>query len=78
MITGGNFISPTATNSSLLGPMLRGEIIGGIHQPVKVGDIAIIPKGVPHGWHEITTETISYIIFRGDPNKVMQIKNSPE
>ncbi|MDC0220474.1 hypothetical protein OAL54_01925 [Gammaproteobacteria bacterium] len=78
MITGGNFISPTETNSSLLGPMLRGEIIGGIHQPVKVGDIAIIPKGMPHGWHEIATDTISYIIFRGDPNKVMQIKNSPE
>tara|TARA_B100001250_G_scaffold201101_1_gene172423 strand:+ start:765 stop:1322 length:558 start_codon:yes stop_codon:yes gene_type:complete len=78
MITGGNFTNPTETNSSLLGPMLRGEVTGGTHQPVKVGDIAIIPKGMPHGWHEITSDTISYIIFRGDPNKVMQIKNSAE
>jgi len=78
MITGGNFTNPTETNSSLLGPMLRGEITGGTRQPVKVGDIAIIPKGMPHGWHEITSDTISYIIFRGDPNKVMQIKNSAE
>ena len=46
--------------------------------PVEVGDIAIIRKGMPHGWHEITSDTISYIIFRGDPNEVMQIKNSAD
>lgn len=74
MITGGEFINKISSNSSLLGPMERGEIRGGVLQKVKPGDIAIIPKGMPHGWHEITTETISYIIFRGDPDKVMQIK----
>jgi len=26
----------------------------------------------------MTTDTISYIIFRGDPNKVMEIKTSAE
>lgn len=30
------------------------------------------PKGMPHGWHEITTDSIGYLIFWGDPNKVMQ------
>jgi len=58
--------------------MLRGEIKDGVLQRVEVGDIAIIPKGMPHGWHEITSDTISYIIFRGDPNEVMQIKNSAD
>lgn len=74
MVTGGEFTDPQSSNSSLLGPMLRGEITGGVLQPVKPGDIAIIPKGMPHGWHEITTDNISYIIFRGDPEKVMAIK----
>jgi len=77
MVTGGEFIDKQTSNSSLLGPMERGEIRGGILQFVKPGDIAIIPKGMPHGWHEIDTDTISYIIFRGDPDKVMQIKQEP-
>jgi mannose-6-phosphate isomerase-like protein (cupin superfamily) len=78
MVTGGAFIEPTELNSNLLGPMLRGEIHGGVLQKVEVGDIAIIPKGMPHGWHEISTDTISYIIFRGDPNEVMAVKNSAD
>ena len=78
MVTGGQFIDPTEINSNLLGSMLRGEIMGGTLQPVKVGDIAIIPKGMPHGWHEIKTETISYIIFRADPYEEMEIRNSPD
>lgn len=78
MVTGGEFIDIQTSVSSLLGPMERGEIRGGVLQKVKPGDIAIIPKGMPHGWHEMTTDTISYIIFRGDPNKVMEIKTSAE
>ncbi len=78
MVTGGHFKDPTKINSDLLGSMLRGEIVDGILQPVKVGDIAIIPKGMPHGWHEITTDTISYIIFRADPTEEMNIKNTAE
>lgn len=78
MVTGGEFVDPTESNSNLLGPMLRGEIRGGVLQKVEVGDIAIIPKGMPHGWHNIDTDTISYIIFRGDPNEVMAIKNGAE
>ena len=74
MITGGEFVDKQTSVSGLLGPMERGEIRGGVRQKVKVGDIAIIPKGMPHGWYEITTETIGYIIFRGDPNKVMDLK----
>lgn len=75
MVTGGEFIEKQTSTSSLLGPMERGEIRNGVLQKVKPGDIAIIPKGMPHGWHEITTAAISYIIFRGDPDEVMQIKS---
>ncbi len=76
MVTGGEFVDKQTSVSGLLGPMERGEIRGGVLQKVKPGDIAIIPKGMPHGWHEITTDTISYIIFRGDPDKVMNIKDT--
>ena len=78
MVTGGQFNDPTEISSALLGDMLRGEILGGTLQPVKVGDIAIIPKGMPHGWHEIKTDKISYIIFRADPTEEMAIKNNPD
>ena len=74
MVTGGEFVNKQSNVSQLLGPMERGEIRGGVLQYVEPGDIAIIPKGMPHAWHKIDTDTISYIIFRGDPNKVMDIK----
>lgn len=74
MVTGGEFVDMESSISSLLGPMERGEIRGGVEQYVEPGDIAIIPKGMPHGWLKIDTDVISYIIFRGDPNKVMEEK----
>ncbi len=74
MVTGGEFVNKQSNVSQLLGPMERGEIRGGVLQYVEPGDIAIIPKGMPHAWHKIDTDAISYIIFRGDPNKVMDIK----
>ena len=77
MVTGGEFANKQSSVSDLLGPMERGEIRGGVLQFVEPGDIAIIPKGMPHGWHEMDTDTISYIIFRGDPDKVMQEKYTP-
>ncbi len=74
MVTGGEFIDVQITHSNLLGEMQRGVIKNGVLQKVKPGDIAIIPKGMPHGWHEIVTDNIGYIIFRGDPNQVMDLK----
>lgn len=75
MVTGGEFVDKQSNVSQLLGPMDRGELRGGVLQYVEPGDIAIIPKGMPHGWHKIDTDNISYIIFRGDPNKVMEVKD---
>lgn len=77
MVTGGELVDKQSNVSALLGPMERGEIRGGVLQYVEPGDIAIIPKGMPHGWHKIDTDAISYIIFRGDPNRVMEVKTGP-
>lgn len=74
MVTGGPFTDTTLTDSALLGPMQSGVMQGGASQRMNPGDIAIIPKGVPHGWREITTDTISYLVFRTDPEKVMNLK----
>ena len=74
MVTGGEFIDKQVSDGGMLGAMERGEIRGGVLQKVKPGDIAIIPKGMPHGWHEIDTDSISYIIVRGDPEEVMGSK----
>ena len=75
MVTGGEFVNKESSVGRLLGPRDRGEIRGGVLHYVEPGDIAIIPKGMPHSWHKIDTDTISYIIFRADPNKVMDLKN---
>ena len=74
MVTGGEFVDTQLRDSALLGPMLSGTIQGGQARQMKVGDIAIIPKGMAHGWREIRTETITYLIFRNDPDRVMEIK----
>lgn len=74
MLTGGTFVDAEATSSELLGNGHRGALVGGVMQKVKPGDIAIIPKGMPHGWHEIVTDSIGYVIFRADPNQVMNEK----
>ena len=49
MVSGGEFVGMKSSISSLLGPMERGEIRGGVEQQVEPGDTAIIPKGMPHG-----------------------------
>ena len=75
MVTGGELVNKESSVGGLLGPRDRGEIRGGVLQYVEPGDIAIIPKGTPHGWHKIDTDLITYIIVRSDPNKVMDLKN---
>ncbi len=74
MVTGGELDDTQLRDSALLGPMLTGTIEGGQTRKMRVGDIAIIPKGMAHGWREIPTETITYLIFRNDPERVMEIK----
>ena len=74
LVTGGMLDDKQVTQGRLLGPTERGRMRGGESRLMNPGDIAIIPKGVAHAWSEITTDTIDYLVFRNDPEKVMQLK----
>ena len=59
---------------SLTGPSDTGviaEIEGS--QPIREGDIVIIPAGVAHGFSEIT-EPITYMVVRVDPERLVELK----
>ncbi len=71
MITGGHIVNgrrsgPESEVTKILnGPSCSGAIVGAdaVKKLVKVGDIVIIPAGVPHGWAEIT-DHVDYLSFR--------------
>jgi hypothetical protein len=71
VVTGGHIVNgrksaPTAAvTTELNGPSCTGAIMGPdvVKQFVKVGDIIIIPAGVPHGWGEIP-DHVDYLSFR--------------
>ncbi len=71
MITGGHIVNgsrsgPESEVTKILnGPSCSGSIAGAdaVRKLVKVGDIIIIPAGVPHGWVEIT-DHVDYLSFR--------------
>lgn len=58
---------------TLTGPSDFGSIDGGEGRPVEAGDMIIIPEGVAHGFSEIT-ETITYIVVRVDPERLVELK----
>lgn len=57
----------------LTGPSSLGIIENGVSQKIAPGDIIIIPAGVAHGFSEIT-ETITYMVVRIDPEKLVELK----
>ena len=71
LITGGKIINGSKTGptsevtTTLNGPSCNGTAYGDDIQRkvVKVGDIIIIPAGVPHGWTEIG-DHVDYLSFR--------------
>ena len=71
MVTGGRIVNgrksgPEAEVTKVLnGPSCSGQIAGSdvVRKNVKVGDIIIIPAGVPHGWAEIP-DHVDYLSFR--------------
>jgi hypothetical protein len=71
MVTGGRIVNgrksgPDAEVTKVLnGPSCSGQIAGAdvVRKNVKVGDIIIIPAGVPHGWAEIP-DHVDYLSFR--------------
>jgi mannose-6-phosphate isomerase-like protein (cupin superfamily) len=71
LITGGKIVNgrqsaPDAeVTTTLNGPSCSGTAIGAdiVRRVVKVGDIIIIPAGVPHGWTDIG-DHVDYLSFR--------------
>lgn len=66
--------SPIVLN--VTGPSSRGKRMrGGIQYEVGAGDIIIIPPNTPHGFIEIKSNKIVYILVRIDPEKVLALKS---
>jgi len=79
LVTGGKIVNgrqsaPDSQVTQVLnGPSCSGRIEGAdvVKRVVKVGDIIIIPAGVPHGWGEIP-DHVDYLSVRPDPDRVLK------
>jgi mannose-6-phosphate isomerase-like protein (cupin superfamily) len=78
LVTGGEIVNgrrspPESEVTKILnGPSCSGRSAGNIvSRKMVVGDISVIPAGVPHGWTEIT-DHVDYLSIRPDPDKVLE------
>jgi mannose-6-phosphate isomerase-like protein (cupin superfamily) len=78
LVTGGQIAKgrrsgPESEVTKILnGPSCSGTAYGNIvSRVVNVGDITVIPAGVPHGWTAIA-DHVDYLSVRPDPDKVLQ------
>jgi len=78
LITGGQILKgrrsgPDSVVTKILnGPSCSGQAVGNfVSRKMVVGDISVIPKGVAHGWTDITDE-VTYLSVRPDPKKVLE------
>jgi hypothetical protein len=72
-IVNGNKSAPDSEVTQILnGPSCSGRSAGNIvSRHMGVGDISVIPEGVPHGWTDIT-DHVDYLSVRPDMKKVLQ------
>lgn len=73
-IAGGRTSAPDSeVTTTLNGPSCSGRIVGAdvVKRVVNVGDVIIIPAGVPHGWAEIP-DHVDYLSVRPDPDRVLK------
>jgi mannose-6-phosphate isomerase-like protein (cupin superfamily) len=80
LVTGGTMVNaktrpPDSTAVKLEdGPGASGTAIqGGVSRRIKAGDVVIIPAGVPHWFSEIEG-SITYLVVRVDPSRVLTVK----
>jgi mannose-6-phosphate isomerase-like protein (cupin superfamily) len=78
LVTGGQIVNgrrsgPDSEVTKILnGPSCSGTAAGNIvSRVVNVGDITVIPAGVPHGWTNIA-DHVDYLSVRPDPDKVLE------
>ena len=79
LVTGGQIMNGTRSGADsevtkiLNGPSCSGQIVGNyVSRNVTVGDISVIPKGVPHGWSDIPASGVTYLSVRPDFKKVLE------
>lgn len=77
LITGGSIINGRRSapdndvTTTLNGPSCSGIMVGYTTRDIKVGDIIVIPEGVPHGFSAIP-DHVTYLSIRPDLKKVLQ------
>lgn len=78
LVTGGQVLNgrrsgPDSIVTKILnGPSCSGQAVGNfVSRKMNVGDISVIPAGVPHGWTDIT-DHVTYLSIRPDPKKVLE------
>ena len=79
LVTGGELEQKSEMDKAELiaelGPTARGErIVNGVSRQVAVGDVIVIPAGVPHGFSEIAPEGVTYLLVRFDPHRVLKTR----
>ena len=84
LVTGGSLEGATAlpadgrTVRELVGPSSRGSAIaGGTERQVGPGDVVIVPPNTPHGFVEISSERIVYLLVRVDPQRLLAERAGP-
>jgi Beta-propeller repeat len=77
LITGGTIVngrrspSDSEVTTILNGPSCNGTMVGYSSRVINVGDIIVIPEGVPHGFSAIP-DHVTYLSVRPDLKKVLQ------
>src|SRR6266404_6847485 len=77
LITGGIIVNgrrsapDNEVTTILNGPSCNGTMVGYTSREIKMGDIIIIPEGVPHGFSAIL-DHVTYLSIRPDLKKVLQ------
>ena len=81
LVTGGSLVDPNrreggaAVVTGINGPGVSGtRIQGGVSRRIAKGDVVIIPAGAPHWWSEVEAPSITYIVVRVDPDRVVALK----
>jgi mannose-6-phosphate isomerase-like protein (cupin superfamily) len=73
-LVGGKPFVSSSGGASAIGPSTRGTgIEGGHSRHVTVGDVVIIPAGIPHRFSTLDGP-ITYLCYRFDPSRVTPLK----
>jgi mannose-6-phosphate isomerase-like protein (cupin superfamily) len=77
LVTGGHLLEARRslpddeTVTTLNGPTCTGKVYGDfVSRVVKVGDVIVVPAGVPHGWSDVP-DMVDYLSIRPDVKHVL-------